>query len=131
MCIYDGCLNMGRKNFIFFFVKKKKFFFIIKVLIFYVFNIYFYIYVLIKLVKLWKSGNINLQYLYFNLKFEVFNYYRLILYGCLSIGKELGFIECVRDVFIIMDIQSKIILGVIQINFSNFYRWIKDNNKEK
>lgn len=33
-----------------------------------------------------------------------FNYYRLILYGCLSIGKELGFIECVRDVLIIMDI---------------------------
>lgn len=83
------------------------------------------------MVKLWKSGHINLQYLYFNLKLEVFNHYRLIPYGCLSTGKELGLIECVRDALTIMDIQSKTISGAIQINSSNLHRWIKDNNKEK
>lgn len=57
--------------------------------------------------------------------------YRLIPYGCLSTGKELGLIECVRDALTIMDIQSKTISGAIQINSSNLHRWIKDHNKEK
>lgn len=56
---------------------------------------------------------------------------RLIPYGCLSTGKELGLIECVRDALTIMDIQSKTISGAIQINSSNLHRWIKENNKEK
>lgn len=74
---------------------------------------------------------IYLRYLYFNLKLDVFNHNRLIPYGCLSTGKELGLIECVRDALTIMDIQSKTISGAIQINSSNLHRWIKDNNKEK
>lgn len=73
--------------------------------------------------------SINLCYLYFNIKLDVF--YRLIPYGCLSTGKELGLIECVRDALTIMDIQSKTISGAIQINSSNLHRWIKENNKEK
>lgn len=56
--------------------------------------------------------------------------YRMLPYGCLSIGDCVGLIEVVRSSHTIMQIQCKGGLkGALQFNSSTLHQWLKDKNK--
>ncbi|CAL1536446.1 unnamed protein product [Lymnaea stagnalis] len=56
---------------------------------------------------------------------------RMIPYGCLSTGKDVGVIEIVKNAKTITAIQSKGgALSSIQIDSSQLHKWIKDENPE-
>ncbi|KAI8795508.1 phosphatidylinositol 4 5-bisphosphate 3-kinase catalytic subunit alpha isoform-like isoform X2 [Biomphalaria glabrata] len=57
---------------------------------------------------------------------------RLIPYGCLSTGKEVGVIEIVKNAKTITAIQSRGgTLSSIQIDSSQLHKWIKDQNPDR
>ena len=57
---------------------------------------------------------------------------RLIPYGCVATGKDIGVIEVVRKASTIMKIQSKKgIAGAIQMDSSALHKWIVSHNKDR
>lgn len=70
----------------------------------------------------------------FSLKEQKKNYeplsFRMLPYGCLSIGDCVGLIEVVRSSHTIMQIQCKGGLkGALQFNSHTLHQWLKDKNK--
>lgn len=56
--------------------------------------------------------------------------FRMLPYGCLSLGDCVGLIEVVRNSHTIMKIQCKGGLkGALQFNSNTLHQWLKDNNK--
>lgn len=56
--------------------------------------------------------------------------FRMLPYGCLSIGDCVGLIEVVRSSHTIMQIQCKGGLkGALQFNSHTLHQWLKDKNK--
>jgi hypothetical protein len=57
-------------------------------------------------------------------------FFRMLPYGCLSIGDCVGLIEVVRNSHTIMQIQCKGGLkGALQFNSHTLHQWLKDKNK--
>ena len=57
---------------------------------------------------------------------------RLIPYGCLSTGKDVGLIEVVKNAKTITAIQSKGgALSSIQIDSSQLHKWIREQNPDR
>ncbi|XP_069182358.1 phosphatidylinositol 4,5-bisphosphate 3-kinase catalytic subunit alpha isoform isoform X2 [Procambarus clarkii] len=54
---------------------------------------------------------------------------RMMPYSCLSMGKQVGVIEVVRNAKTVYSIQRSSKLGAIQVDSSQLYKWIRDKNK--
>ena len=57
--------------------------------------------------------------------------YRMIPYGCLATGLNVGMIEVVRDSKTVMKIQGASLTGGIQLNPRELHKWIKEHNRDK
>lgn len=58
--------------------------------------------------------------------------FRMIPYGCLSTGKDVGVIEIVKNAKTITAIQSQGgALSSIQIDSSQLHKWIRDLNPDR
>jgi phosphatidylinositol-4,5-bisphosphate 3-kinase len=57
--------------------------------------------------------------------------YRMIPYGCLATGLNVGMIEVVQEAKTVMKIQGTSFSGGIQLNTRELHKWIKDKNKDK
>ncbi|RXG70396.1 Phosphatidylinositol 4,5-bisphosphate 3-kinase catalytic subunit alpha isoform [Armadillidium vulgare] len=56
---------------------------------------------------------------------------RMTPYSCLATGVKTGIIEVVRNAKTVYSIQRRAKLGAIQVDSSQLYKWIKDNNPGK
>lgn len=55
---------------------------------------------------------------------------RMIPYGCLATGKDVGMIEVVRNAKTVMQIQKKQDLrAAMQVRSKEIHRWIKEKNR--
>ena len=54
---------------------------------------------------------------------------RMMPYGCLATGYNVGMIEVVRDSKTVMKILEQNIRGAMQVSSKELHRWIKDKNK--
>ncbi len=55
---------------------------------------------------------------------------RMIPYGCLSTGKNVGMIEVVRNSKTVMAIQKKQdVRAAMQVRSKELHRWIKEKNR--
>lgn len=58
--------------------------------------------------------------------------YRMSAYGSLSMGKNIGMIEIVRNSKTVFEIQKKQdILAAMQLAVKELHRWIKEHNRDK
>lgn len=54
---------------------------------------------------------------------------RMVPYSCLSMGKQVGVIEVVRNAKTVYSIQRVSKLGAMQVDSSQLYKWIRDKNQ--
>ena len=57
--------------------------------------------------------------------------FRLIPYGCLATGLNVGMIEVVRNAHTVMNIQKSNLSSAIQVNSRELHKWIKDKNAKR